>query len=145
MTTEIIYYRNKTGVNTREPLRSITSQDEQWLRRVIACYQDLARYDPRTELVQWFEMPNPYLPKQPMKNNERNSASSFCEGIIDKLNQPPSRRDLSPRQCEGIEQLSKMFSEMYKPGSCPSIIFKDRLTEQPSKFPAEFNNLFWRA
>ena len=142
--TEIIYYRNKTGVNTREPLRSIRRDDEQWLRRVITGYQELAKYDERELLAKWFNMPNPSLPKQPMKNNERNSARSFCEGIIDKLDQSPCRRDLSPRQCEGIEALSKMFSEMYEQGACPNIVFKDRLTEQPSIMPDSYSKLFRR-
>lgn len=141
---QTIYYKPVVGRDTRDTLRNTTPQDQAYLRRVMECYQQLAITDPRPEFAQWFDMPNNKLPRQPQKNNERNTPRTFCQGIIDKLNQAPNRRDLSPKQCEGIEALSQDISEMYTTDHCPSIEFKNKLTFNVNPVPEQFTKLFQR-
>jgi len=111
--TEHITYKLRQGVKTRDPLRSLNVQDQQWLRQVLTAYMLLQDYDPRPEFNQWFNKPNEKLLRQPQKNNEYNSPRSFCQGVIEKLSQTPKRRDLSPKTCTGIETLTVLMAEIH--------------------------------
>lgn len=114
MTTEKIVFRDKRGVQTKDILRTISDKDQAWIKTVMLGYLVLEQADPRPEFHTWFNDENPRLPKQPQQNNQFNSPKSFALGIIDKLEQAPSRRDLSPKQCAGIEALSDMLSDMFE-------------------------------
>jgi len=61
----------------------------------------------------------------------------FAEGILSKLEQDPKRRDLSPRQCEGIEELSQLMSDIYE---IPRIVFEEHGVKK-STIP-DFTKLF---
>lgn len=140
--TEIIYYKPQIGKQTKDILREISTADQNYLKQVMQCYKLLAELEPRPEFAEWFNTPNPSLPVQPKLNNERNSPRSFCTGIIDKLNQAHNRRDLSPRQCDGIAALSQAISEMYDLDLCPNIVFKDKTLKSAPVVPASFAGLF---
>lgn len=141
---ETIYYKPQIGRDTKDVLRELTTQDQNYIKRVMLCYCQLALVEPRPEFAQWFDQPNDLLPRQPQKNNQRNSPRSFCQGIIEKLNAAPHRRDLSPKQCLGIEALSKEISEMYDQGLCPNITFENKLHKTQSAIPPSFDRLFKR-
>ena len=134
---ETITYKNRTGVTTKDILRTIAQPDQHWLKTVMLGYLCLESVDPRPEFKQWFNKPNDNLPRQPLVGNQYNSPKTFCEGILAKLEQDPKRRDLSPRQCEGIEQLTKLMSEIY---DIPNIVFAEHSTAKP--IPPEFAKLF---
>ena len=139
MAIETIYYKVRDGINTKDPLREIAEADINWLKTVFTGYQILAEWDPRPEFKQWFMMANDLLPRQPQRNNERNSPQSFSEGICDKLNQARHRRDLSPKQCDAIEALSKQMSEIY---DIPEIVFKDKVYKQTPATETNFTEIF---
>lgn len=120
---ETIVYKNRTGVNTKDVLRIINTEDQHWLKTVMLAYLCLEHVDPRPEFKQWFNKANDKLLRQPKVNNEFNSPRSFSQGIIDKLEQDSKHRDLSPKQCQGIEELSKLMSEIYE---IPNIVFEER-------------------
>ena len=141
MAYETIYYKDRTGVQTKDILRDINSADQNWLKTVMACYLALEYVDSRELFAQWFNTPNEYLPKQPKHNNQYNSPKSFAEGIIDKLNQKPNRRDLSPKQCDGIEQLSKQMATIYN-DSIPSIKFCHNMHKKVPASQVNFKKLF---
>jgi len=134
---ETITYKNRTGVTTKDVLRTINNPDQHWLKTVMLGYLCLESVDPRPEFKQWFNKPNDNLPRQPLVGNQHNSPKSFCEGILAKLEQDAKRRDLSPKQCEGIEQLTKLMSEIY---DTPSISFE--LHGQPKSTIPDFTKLF---
>lgn len=137
---ETVYYKPQIGKATKDILREISPADQQYIKRVMTCYKELAEVDPRPEFKQWFNMPNEQLPRQPQQNNERNSGVTFCNGIIDKLTQAPHRRDLSPKQCLGIEALSKAISEIYD--DCPYIVFENKTMQNKQVAPPSFDKLF---
>lgn len=139
MATETIYYKVRESVRTKDPLREISDADIKWLKTVFTGYQILAEWDPRPEFKQWFMMANDSLPRQPQKNNERNSPQSFSEGICDKLNQAHHRRDLSPKQCDAIEALTLQMSEIY---DIPRIVFKDKAHKQTPATETSFAEIF---
>jgi len=120
--TETIIFKDKLNVKTKDTLRIINTADQNWIKTVMMAYTVLEKWDTRPDLPVWFNRPNTLLPKQPRVNNQHNSPKTFCEGVIDKLNQPPNRRDLSPRQCQGIEELTRLMSELYS-NSIPTIKF----------------------
>jgi len=134
---ETITYKNRTGVTTREVLRSITEPDQHWLKTVMLGYLCLESVDPRPEFAEWFNKPNEHLPRQPLVANQHNSPKSFCEGILAKLEQNPKRRDLSPKQCEGIEQLTQLMQDIFP---TPRIVFAERTLGKPPS--PEFTTLF---
>ena len=134
---ETILYKNRAGVNTKDVLRSINEQDQHWLKTVILGYLVLENADPRPEFKQWFNKPNDKLPRQPLVGNQFNSPKTFCQGILAKLEQDPKRRDLSPRQCEGIETLTSLMSDIYE---IPYIRFVQRGHQNPRN--PEFKTLF---
>jgi len=102
---------------------------------------DLAQADPRWQFEDWFMKSHELLPKEKYNNWKRNSPKSYSQGIINKLNQRGC--DLSPQQCQGIEQLSKLISEWYSPELCPTIEFKNRLEERIDRSrPAGYDSLF---
>lgn len=142
MTTQIIYYRVKNSVNTKDPLREISLADQNYLRQVMTAYLMLPEADPREEFSAWFNMQNPQLPSQPRKNYERNSVRTMAEGVINKLNQPPNKRDLSPRTCEGIETISQQIADCYDRDLCPTIQFRDASLKNMPKLPAGFDKVF---
>lgn len=144
MTEQVIYYKIKQGIKTNDPLRELNQQDQNYIKQVMECYMALAKADPRPEFAQWFAMPNPALPPQKERGGLRNSAASWCEGIIEKLSRAPHRRDLSPRQCQGIETLSEHIADCYDREHCPTIRFKDIATKNQPQLPAAYNSLFKR-
>ena len=119
---ETITYKKRTGVTTKDILRTVKPQDQHWLKTVMLGYLCLESVDPRLDFKTWFNKPNEHLPRQPLVGNAYNSPKTFAEGILAKLEQDPKRRDLSPRQCEGIENLTKMMSEIY---DTPNIVFEE--------------------
>jgi len=123
MNKQIITYRNRVGVNTKDVLRTIKPEDQHWLKTVMLGYLCLESVDPRPEFKAWFNQTNEHLPKQPLMNNRHNTPKSFAEGILSKLEQDPKRRDLSPKQCEGIESLTKMMNGIY---DTPKIVFEEQ-------------------
>lgn len=137
MTTETILYKNKSGVNTKDVLRSVNEQDQHWLKTVMLGYLVLENTDPRPEFKQWFNTSNDKLPRQPLVGNKHNSPKTFAEGILAKLEQDAKRRDLSPKQCEGIEVLSSLMSDIYE---IPNIKFTERGHQNPIN--PEFKVLF---
>ena len=137
---QVIYYKPQIGKNTKDVLRECSLPDQTHIKKVMQCYKDLALADPRPEFNQWFNQPNELLPRQPQKNNLRNSPRSFCDGIIEKLNAAPNRRDLSPKQCAGIEALSKEISEMYD--DCPYIVFENKVFKTQTFTQPSFDKLF---
>lgn len=143
MATETIYYRVKTGVDTKDPLRSINNSDQTWLKLVLQSYIDIVELDARTAVKQWFDMPNDKLPRQPQKNNERNSGRSFCIGMLEKLNQPERRRDLSPKQCTALEMLSLQIAELYAM-EIPQIKFVDLAFKNTPATNVNFGKIFKR-
>jgi hypothetical protein len=134
---ETITYKNRSGVNTKDVLRTINNPDQHWLKTVMLGYLCLESVDPRPEFKEWFNRPNDNLPKQPFMNNRHNTPKSFAEGILAKLEQDPRRRDLSPRQCDGIEQLSTLMNAIY---DIPEIEFE--LQGQPKTTTPDFKKLF---
>jgi hypothetical protein len=139
---QIVYYRPLVGRDTKDVLRELTPADQEYIKLVMTCYKQLCAADPRPEYTQWFDMPNENLPRQTRLGGQRNSPRTFCDGIIEKLNQTPNRRDLSPRQCEGIEALSRAISEIYEQGLCPAIAFANKATRNAKPKPINFNELF---
>ena len=137
MNKEIITYKKRIGVNTKDVLRGIRPEDQHWLKTVMLGYLCLEDVDPRPDFKQWFNQPNDNLPLQPMMNNRRNSPKSWTQGIIDKLEQDPKRRDLSPRQCDGIEELAKLMSDIY---DIPKIVFEE--SGQAKSDMPDFSKLF---
>ncbi len=142
MTKQVIYYKPQIGKATKDVLRETQLPDQNHIKKVLNCYLELAKVDPRPEFAEWFDEPNDLLPRQPMKNNQRNSPRSFCNGIIEKLSAAPNRRDLSPKQCAGIEALSREISEMYD--DCPYIVFENSLLKNKNARPSSFEDLFKR-
>jgi hypothetical protein len=124
MTTQTIKYRTRTGVKTRAPLRRLSTQDQDYLKTVLSGYLILSEWDTRPDFKLWFNTANLALPVQPQQQNKRNSPDSFCTGVLDKLNQPAGRTDLSPVQCDAIEALSQQIKELYN-DQCPDIKFQD--------------------
>lgn len=141
---QVIYYKVKQGIKTNDPLRELSQQDQNYIKKVMECYLELSKIDPRPEFAEWFNMPNKALPPQKERGGERNSAHSWCEGIIEKLSRAPHRRDLSPRQCEGIETLSEHIADCYSRDICPTIRFKDSSLKNMPQVPAAYNKLFKR-
>jgi len=137
---ETVYYKPQIGRETKDILREITPADQQYIKTVMTAYLDLETADPRPEFKEWFNQPNKKLPPKKEKGLGPNTPKTWCEGIISKLNQAPNRRDLSPKQCEGIEMLSQAISEIYD--RCPSIEFKNKLNKDDDNRPAGFGKLF---
>jgi len=121
-----IYYKDLTGRATKDVLRKISTQDELYLKRVMQAYKELYVAEPRKEFRTWYDMPNAKLPRQPRMNNQHNSPRTFVDGILDKLSQAPNKRDLSPRQCHGIEALSSQIEQMYDENLCANIEFAEQ-------------------
>ena len=142
---QVIYYKPQIGKNTKDVLRECSLVDQTHIKKVMQCYKDLALADPRPEFNQWFNQPNELLPRQPQQNNQRNTPRSFCDGIIEKLNASPNRRDLSPKQCAGIEALSREISEMYELGLCPYIVFENKMFKTQTFTQPNFDALFKKA
>lgn len=138
-----IYYKDLIGRQTKDVLREHTQVDQDYIKRVMQAYKDLAEVEPRKEFKPWFKMPNPKLPKLKDKGQGHNSPETWCDGILAKLNQPKNRRDLSPVQCDGIEALSKEIEQMYPENECPSLVFKNKMDKLPQK-DTSFNTLFNR-
>jgi hypothetical protein len=136
---EIIAFKDRLNVQTKDTLRSISLTDQNWLKTVMMAYTVLEYVDTRPDFKTWFNRPNTLLPKQPRANNQHNSPKTFCEGIIQKLEQDPRRRDLSPRQCQGIEELTRLMAGIYE-DSIPVIVFVKQGQQTP-KLP-EFSKLF---
>ena len=139
MSKEIIIFKDKLNVQTKDTLRNISLADQNWLKTVMMAYTVLEYVDDRPDLKTWFNRPNTLLPRQPRVNNQHNSPKSFCEGIISKLEQAPNRRDLSTRQCQGIEELTRLMSEIYD-DKIPKIVFVKQGQQTP-RLP-EFTKLF---
>lgn len=139
MSKEIITFKDKLNVQTKDTLRNIRIEDQNWLKTVMMAYTVLEYVDQRPDFKIWFNRPNTLLPKQPRANNQHNSPKSFCEGIIEKLEQAPTRRDLSPRQCQGIEELTRLMAGIYN-DEIPNIVFVKQGQQSP-KLP-EFTKLF---
>ena len=116
-----IYYKDLTGRDTKDVLRKISTQDEEYLRRVFIAYKQLYDAEPRNDFRTWYDQPNKELPRQPRMNNQHNSPRTFVDGIYDKLSQAKNRRDLSPRQCDGIETISAQIEQMYDENLCANI------------------------
>lgn len=140
MTTETIYYKVRDA-KTKDPLRELADADKEYLKKVLACYQILAEWDDRPDFKTWFERPLEELPVQPQKNYERNSPRSFCEGLMDKLNQERRRQDLSPKVCDALEYLSILMAGLYE-DSIPSIKFKDKIYKKSLATETNFTDLF---
>lgn len=141
MADEIVYYKIRTGVQTKDPLREITNIDQTWLKTVLLGYMALQDLDSRCGFREWFNMENPSLPRQPMKNNQLNSPQTFCQGMLDKLNQSPTRRDLSPRQCQALEALSQQMSDLYD-NQIPKIKFTEKVYKTINTSSVNFGSLF---
>jgi hypothetical protein len=124
---EIITYKQRSGVTTKDILRTINDKDQRWLKTVMLGYLCLEGIEPRPLFKQWFNAANLALPKQPMVGNQHNSPKTFAEGILAKLEQAPNRRDLSPKQCSGIEELTKMMNQIYE---IPYIVFIEKGKEK---------------
>tara|TARA_R110000868_G_scaffold354372_2_gene615642 strand:+ start:624 stop:1055 length:432 start_codon:yes stop_codon:yes gene_type:complete len=139
MKTETIIYKKRLGVNTKEVLRTINEQDQTWIKTVMQGYLKLTMHnaDTSNEFKTWFNHANDQLPKLSLVGHPHNSPRTFAEGIIEKLEQAPSRRDLSPRQCEGIEVLSMQMSLGY---NIPDIKFVENGMQKEIK--TEFKSLF---
>jgi hypothetical protein len=120
-----IYYRDLDGRNTKDVLRKLSTIDEEYLKRVFTAYKLLYDAEPRADFRTWYDQPNKQLPRQPRMNNQHNSPRTFVDGIIDKLSQAKNRRDLSPRQCDGIEVLSSQIEQMYDENLCANIEFAE--------------------
>jgi hypothetical protein len=136
-----IYYKDLLGRQTKDVLRELNKDDENYVRRVMNAYKDLAQVDPRPEFGQWFDTPNPKLPKFKDRGRGHNSPRTWCDGILSKLSQVG--RDLSPVQCSGIETLSSEIEEMYEENLCPSLEFKNKADKDLPK-DTSFNTLFRR-
>lgn len=135
---EKIYYKNKPNPNTRDTLREISDSDYRWLRTMMTAYADLQTCaDVNPEYKSWFNMPNPRLPVQPLKRMERNSPSTWSEGIVKKIDQGRGRRDLSPTHCDGIEQLTELMAGIY---NVPAVKFVEKTQEDHR--PKTFNKIF---
>jgi len=120
-----IYYRDLTGRDTKDVLRKLSAVDEEYLKRVFIAYKMLYDAEPRDDFRTWYDTPNKQLPRQPRMNNQHNSPRTFIDGIYDKLSQAKNRRDLSPRQCDGIEVLSAQIEGMYDENLCANIVFAE--------------------
>jgi hypothetical protein len=134
---ETITYKKRVGVTTKDILRTIKQPDQHWLKTVMLGYLCLESVDTRPDFKTWFNKPNENLPRQPLVGNAFNSPKTFAEGILNKLEQAQNRRDLSPRQCEGIEQLTKLMSEIYE---TPKIQFEE--SGQARTTVPDFTKLF---
>ena len=136
-----IYYKDLIGRQTKDVLRELAPVDQDYIKRVMQAYKDLADIEPRPDFRTWFDTSNPKLPKLKDKGMGHNSPETWCDGILDKLNQPKHRRDLSPIQCEGIEALSREIEQMYPENECPSLEFKNKADKDPQK-DTSFTTLF---
>ena len=131
MSKEIIIFKDKPNVKNKDTLRSINAADQNWLKTVMMAYTVLEHIDTRPDLTVWFNRPNTLLPKHDARENYRhNSPKSFCEGIIKKLEQGPNGRDLSPRQCEGIQELTRLMAGLYN-DDIPNIVFVKQGQQSP--------------
>ena len=137
MTIETIIYKKRLGVQTKDVLRTINEQDQHWLKTVFLGYLVLENTDPRADFKVWFNRANEQLLRQPLVGNAFNSPKTFAEGILEKLEQAPKRRDLSPKQCEGIEVLSILMNEIY---DIPVIKFVEKGFQ--TQVSTEFKSLF---
>jgi hypothetical protein len=141
---EIIYYKQQSNrQQSGEYLREISLPDQDYVKLVMQCYIALAEVDPRPEFREWFDMPNPKLPKLKDQGSGFNSPRTWCQGIIEKLSRAPTKRDLSPRQCNGIQALSEEISIIYDLGLCPSLAFVNKLDKITQSMPTTtFGKLF---
>ena len=136
-----IYYKDQVGRDTKAVLRELNTQDQAYVKKVMTAYKDLAEADPRPMFGQWFNEPNTKLPKFKDKGMGHNSPRTWCDGILDKLNQASNRRDLSPVQCSGIGTLSELIEQMYEENQSPILKFKNK-TDLDRDDPTNFNQLF---
>jgi hypothetical protein len=131
MSKEIIIYKDKVNVKTKDTLRSISLADQNWIKTVMMAYTVLEYRDSRPDLKVWFNRPNTLLPKHDAREKYRhNSPKEWCEGIIKKLEQAPNGRDLSPRQCSGIEELTRLMAGLYN-DEIPNIVFVKQGQQSP--------------
>lgn len=140
---ETIYYKPQIGKATKDVLREINLADQNYLKLVMDCYEQLSSLD--SEFNEIFDEPQPrtILPVQKQLGNIPNTPRTFCRGITDKLNQAHNRRDLSPKQCDGIEKLSRAFSRYFGEDRCPAIVFENKLNKNiESQRPKMFEKLF---
>jgi len=134
-----IFKYTERSANTRQPLRRI--KDLQSLKELLNNYWELMEttsaegyypFDAR-DLRAYWTMPHANLPKKsPQGADWRDRASQtaslpqtpreFLEGMIEKVSRTHGN-DLSPRQCEGTEQLSKELAELF---NIPNIVFVDQ-------------------
>jgi hypothetical protein len=136
---QIIHYTIK-NVNTKDPLREISTKDQAWLTAVFQGYILLASADSAPDSFKlWFDEPMAALPKQPRLNYQRNSPRSFSQGVVDKLTDAPHRRDLSPQVCQAIETLSQLMSQGWP---IDAIQFQPKGVEdvKPKSFKKLFGN-----
>ena len=138
MTIEKIYYRKKPNINTRDDLREIAIQDQNYIKHTLTCYQQLQDCEDIDPLFrEWFTASNARLPKQPRERFKHNSPKTFCEGVVAKLNQAQNRRDLSPQVCVAIEELTEMMAGLF---DVPVVKFKEKGTEET--IPPTLTKLF---
>lgn len=133
-----IFKYTELSANTRQPLRRI--KDLQDLRLLLQAYWDLMEtatvngYYPfdAGDLRAYWTMPHAHLPKRTpdgvnyLDRTKQTAAipqtpRQFLEGMLEKVNRLQGN-DLSPRQCEGVEQLSKELAELF---NIPNIVFQD--------------------
>jgi len=137
---EKIYYKPKINANTRDNLRELNDTDQQWIKTTLEGYLALPQCpDVNPMFCDWFKIPNKKLPVQPLKRMERNSPRTLAEGLLAKINQPKNRRDLSPQQCTGYEQLTELMAGIF---DIPAVKFVEKGTEDAR--PRSFNKIFKR-
>jgi hypothetical protein len=135
-----IFKYTERDANTRQPLRRIKDIDglrellrQYWALMEIASADGYYPFDAR-DLRAYWTMSHPNLPKKSPEGadyRDRHSQTArlpqtpreFLEGMIKKVHEPLGRNDLSPRQCEGTEQLSKELAELF---NIPNIVFVDQ-------------------
>ena len=130
------YYKPKAGLNTNAVLREVRNIDV--LKELLIHYALLLQqasidgYDgiSAAEIKQWYTSPNEHLPKKSDGNirlkggyspQSYQSTFEWLEGMLEKVSRQKGT-DLSPRQCEGTEMVSKQLHVIF---NTPLLEFKD--------------------
>jgi hypothetical protein len=144
--TKKIYIYDTVLKNTRDPLRKIRQKHD--LINHLTTIRDVARALRKTDsqFDNCWSRPTAKLPKKTVGYKNPNTVQTkpkfslqtpeeFLDGMLDKLNSAGS--DLSPRQCDGTEELSRIFNQ-YTYG-LDEIEFSDN---RSGNIQNNFNNLF---
>jgi len=124
------YLPKTTSANTQ--YREITPEELAWVLSEVNHWGSLMNNHLHTQDPDWSQLNRDWWTKRrktlPKGQHGLNSPQSFCAGVIyNTMYKDPLQRDLSQHQCEGIEEISSVMSELSD--SCTEIRFSQSLFE----------------